>query len=203
MKNGGHDYQLTGNNTYSATGGGGVFLCPDNGAAYSVTGHGNNPSTGQPYTGDETSRFPRSYAINDNAGFNELGSNEGSNGYFWPASYNKGSTLSLLQSPANTIMVCETRINYPDAHPNYLGDRVQPNGTGDGGAGFSSILGHGARSSNFLFFDGHAKAMNAVQTLQQDLWDCYASNADGPGNYPGQQWAIGYANTNPEWNPGY
>ncbi len=201
MKNGGHDYALGPNNLYAATSGGGVFLCPDNGAAWSNAGHGGKTADGQTATGDESSRFPKSYAVNADAGFNELNGNENTGGVsFWPATgYIKSSgTLATLQSPANTIMVCESRYVYPDAHANYMDNRVDAAGNGNGNSSLSGVLVHGGGLSNFLFFDGHVKAMRATTTISQDLWDCYGVNANGTGtNYPGQQWALN--NLPPEW----
>ena len=202
IKDGGHDYQLGPNNVYSATGGGGVFLCPDNGAAWSSQGHGGKDANGNLATGDESSRFPRSYAVNANAAFNELSGTENPGGIsYWPATgYIKTSgTLATIQNPASTIMICETRSIYPDAHAYYMDYRVRADGTGDGGASLSTVLVHGGGLSNFLFFDGHVKALRAAQTISQDLWDCYADNSLGKGtNFPGQQWAL--ANLAPEWN---
>ncbi len=201
MKNGGHDYQLGPNNVYAATSGGGVFLCPDNGAAWSTAGHGGKTSTNQTATGDESSRFPKSYAVNADAGLNELSGRTFGSISFWPATgyINQSGTLATLQSPANTIMVTETRLVYPDSHPNNLDDRVDAQGNGNGNSSLSAILVHGGGLSNFLFFDGHVKAMRASQTISQDLWDCYGDNANGKGaNFPGQQWAL--SNLAPEWS---
>jgi len=201
MKNGGHDYQLGPNNLYAATSGGGVFLCPDNGAAWSTAGHGGHTAGGALATGDESSRFPKSYGINADAGLNELGGQTFGHTSFWPATgyISTSGTLATIQNPAGTIMICESRSVYPDSHPNNMDDRVDAQGNGNGNSSLSAVLVHSGGLSNFLFFDGHAKAMRAAQTLNDDDWDCFGSNADGNGTgFPGKQWMLN--NLAPEWS---
>jgi prepilin-type processing-associated H-X9-DG protein len=195
---------------YANHGDGGVFICPDNTATWSNQSpiywgiHDTAFDTVAGSGGDETTRFPRSYAINGYAGINESG-NTGNGGHFWPCvgdgncDKNSGA-IAQLQTPANTIMVAETRVMFPDISPEYLGNECTASGIPAGGVSTSCIQGHTGGRSVFLFFDGHAKAMNAPQTITQDLWDCYAANGRGAA---AQKDDLNRANGVPEWNPGF
>lgn len=195
IQNGGRNYNN--GQVYNSPGSGGVFECPDNTTAWSSSqAWGLGP--GQP--GDETSRYPRSYAVNDDAGVNETGPNV----QFWPASYNTASgAIALLQQPANTIMIGETRIIFPDIHAEYTAYEVKPDGTPWGNQPLSAIKGHMAGMVDFIFFDGHVKAVQALQALRNDYWDCYGPAGYGTGtNWPGQAAVLQAASQVPEWNPG-
>lgn len=199
IKSGGRNYN--GGQTYTTEGNGGVFQCPENTAAWSNSqAWGLGP--GQP--GDETTRYPRSYAVNTDAGLNELGKDSsGNQKQFWPTSYSVGAaSVGTIQNPASTIMVGETRIVYPDIHAVYLSYEVKPDGTPWGGQSYSVIQGHGGGMTNFIFFDGHAKAVRATQSIQNDYWDCFTSNGYGTGGGSGQAGILSGAQGVPEWNPG-
>jgi prepilin-type processing-associated H-X9-DG protein len=203
VKSGGQAYNN--GNPYPNHGSGGVMQCPDNTAAWSNSsvwwniGTYNTPGAG----GDETSRFPRSYAVNDYAGINENGSQNG--GHFWPCvgdtscNENQGAT-STLQTPSTTIMVAETRMPFPDTNSAYLGYECTSGGQPAGGQEDSCIQGHTNGFSNFLFFDGHAKTLKALSTIQNDYWDAYASTGLGANQ---QKQDLAAAGTVPEWNPGF
>lgn len=194
---------------------GGVFECMDNDSAWSNApvwwslGSYDQNGTG----GDETTRFPRSYAVNSSAGFNEKGYFTGKDGNrypfdFWPCEApgdnsctpNAG-VLATLQNPASTIMVCETRLPFSNAGPGYAMDECKPNGQPWGNQPDSCLSGHYGGMSNFVFFDGHAKSIKMTQAFSQDLWDCYL----GPKGYGQAQLNSDLAsvNTVPEWNPGF
>src|SRR5581483_4703525 len=102
IKSGGRPYNN--GETYTTAGNGGIFQGLENSASWS-----NQPAVywgfGPTTPGDETSRYPRSYAINAHAGHNE-GNREGA---FFPEitpgpTVNPGGSLALLQKPAETIM---------------------------------------------------------------------------------------------------
>lgn len=196
IQNGGRPYNN--GQPYADHGGGGVFQCPDNSAAWSSA----NVWWAVPHPGDESTRFPRSYAINSYAGVNENGPNNG--GHFWPCvgdgtcDKNPG-TISTLQTPSSTIMVAESRLPFPDTSSTYLGYECAADGTPTGGVSTSCVSGHGGGFSDFLFFDGHVKALHALSTIKDDLWDCYGPNGFGAT----QQTAdLAAAAQVPEWNPG-
>lgn len=190
IKDGGRQYNS--GQTYTSAGPGGVYQCPDSTDPWASTqAWGLGP--GQP--GDETTRYPRSYAVNSDCGVNEMGPNYS----FWPTSYSTGGSLSVLQTPANDIMVGETRIVFPDIRAIYTSYEVNAQGQPWGGMPESIIKGHGGGFTNFIFFDGHAKTTKAIAALQNDMWDCYAATGYGPAT---QNSVIVNANTVPEWNPG-
>lgn len=193
MKNGGRPY----NNgyPYRVGEGGGIFICPDNEVPWSST---RAWGIGPGLPGDETTRFPRSYAVNDDAGVNELGTRTP----FWPCvgymPCGQGN-IAVFQQPSSTIMIGETRIVFPDIHAVYTSYEVNNQGQPWGGQPWSVIKGHGGGFTDFVFFDGHAKAVNAIQALRSDLWDCFGPNGYG-STY--QQNVIRAAERVPEWNGG-
>lgn len=200
IKNGGREY--ANGQAYNTRGNGGVFECPDNVAAWTAY---PNWWGGTPGPGDETTRFPRSYAVNNYAGYNELG-NTGPNGGaqgIWP-SPNDGSngpgTESTLQTPASTIMIAESRMPQIDCNALWLAFRCNPDGSW-GSSQYSVIKGHGGGFTNFVFFDGHVKATRATNSVRDDLWGSF-----GPGRWD-RNALLGNSGetvmTCPEWNPGF
>ncbi|MDX1934046.1 MAG: DUF1559 domain-containing protein [Capsulimonadales bacterium] len=203
IKNGGRAY---GDGTaYTQAGNGGIFQCPDNSAAWSSA-----PVwwtiTGQP--GDENTRFPRSYAINKDAGRNETGRS------LWPEIQPDGpgkwvnqggnGSIASLSRVADTIMTTETRLPFSDFQAENLSYQCKQDGQPWGDTGYSCGKGHMGGMINFTFFDGHAKAIKAIQSIQNDLWDCYGPSGWGTGdNQPGQAWNLRNASAIREWNPGY
>ena len=194
IKSGGRDYNN--GQPYADHGSGGAFYCPDNTASWSnadVWWHLSSydtPGSG----GDETTRFPRGYAVNSSAGGNE-------NARFWPCKGDgscegNSGAISLLDTPANTIMVAESRLPFADTSAGFSTYRCTSRGVPDGGASTSCVQGHMAGTTNFVFFDGHAKSVRATTAIKDDLWDTYKSN-------PGQQATdLNNAAQIPEWSPG-
>ena len=152
IKNSGRPYNN--GQPYKDHGDTGVFSCPDNAAQWSSIVDWGFAGTG--YPGDETTRFPRGYAVNNALGENELGANA----EFWPApGDNSGSgNIAILSTPANDVMIGETRGALVDMDPDYLGYESTADGAFVGGAPDSAVVGH-SRMANLLFADGHAKAM--------------------------------------------
>ena len=133
LKSGGLPYNN--GQPYANHGDGGVFVCPDNSATWSTADVWW--SIGAPgHMGDESTRFPRSYAVNSYAGINENGPNNG--GHFWPCigdtSCDKNAgAISTLQAPSNTIMVAETRLPFPDTNSGFMGYECTAAGQPSGG----------------------------------------------------------------------
>lgn len=196
VKSGGRPYNN--GQPYADHGSGGVMECPDNSAAWS------NANVWWPvaHPGDETTRYPRSYAVNDYAGINENGSQNG--GHFWPCvgdttcDKNQGA-IPTLQTPASTIMLAETRLPFPDTDAQFETYECTADGTPAGGQSTSCIQGHGNGYTNFLFFDGHAKMVKGLAAIKDDLWDAYAPTGLGAAQ---QQADLANAAQIPEWNPG-
>ena len=170
IKNGGRPYNN--GQPYADQGTGGVFMCPDNQAAWSTVKTFGFIGTGTP--GDESSRYPRSYAINDRAGVNE----QGTSGKFWPCVGDSpcgSGAVGIISNTAGTIMIGETRGAAIDITPFYLGYRSTADGNFDGNASYSGVQGH-SKFTNVLFFDGHAKAVSPSQSVSNDMW----GNFTGP-----------------------
>ncbi len=193
IKSGGRPYNN--GQPYADHGEGGVFSCPDNTATWSTA----DVWWALPHPGDESTRFPRGYAVNGNAGVNESGNANG--GHFWPCvgdgSCDKNTgAISILQSPASTIMVAETRLPFPDTNPGYMGFGCSAAGQPLGGQSTSCSFSHGSGRSMYLFFDGHAKALKGLSTIKDDLWDCYGPTGQGAAQ---QQSDLTSAANIPEW----
>src|SRR5579883_1662217 len=170
IKNGGRDYNN--GQTYTTAGNGGVYQCLENSAAWSAQKaiYWGNSGPGEP--GDESTRYPRSYAINNHAGHNETGKEGG----FFPEitpgpSVVPGGTLAVLSQPSSTIMIAETRMFYPEIWWQTMGYECTPDGIPAGGQPTGCISGHHSGMSDFAFFDGHVKAVRVQKTVQDDLWD--------------------------------
>ncbi|MEI7575861.1 MAG: prepilin-type N-terminal cleavage/methylation domain-containing protein [Armatimonadota bacterium] len=202
IKNGGRPNTIAGG--YNTTpGNGGIFQNPLNESAWSnALSDGNGP--GLP--GDETTRFPRSYAVNKDAFRNESNCAQ----TFWPeiyggTVYNSGGSFTSLNNVAGTAMLAPTRRIYPDIEAAELGRGATAIGseTSTFPASHSLVPANGNRTMNFGFFDGHAKSINAYQSVATDVWGSFGGpnrtfvcdpfwggyNRGGPGN--GQPWATG------------
>jgi prepilin-type processing-associated H-X9-DG protein len=197
--------------TYTTPGDGGIFQCLENSAAWSAQPVVYWGGWGPSEPGDETTRYPRSYAINFHAGHNE-GNKEGA---FWPEvtpgsdadhpSVNPGGSLAIIQNPASTIMLAETRMFFPEIWDSAIGFECTPDGIPAGGQPTGCIQGHHGGMTQFAFFDGHAKAIRLQKSVSDDLWDAFAPNTDWGGGYTGaqaQQDILNSVNGIQEWNPG-
>jgi prepilin-type N-terminal cleavage/methylation domain-containing protein/prepilin-type processing-associated H-X9-DG protein len=192
IKNGGRG--VAGDSTaFTTTGNGGVFQCLENSAAWSdkqTWGFG----VGRP--GDESTRFPRSYAVNKHAGVDEQDRS------IWPeeqpwGNAGGGGSIAGLDKPAGTIMVVESRMPWGDLD-SWVANTYECTRLGEpaGGTGVSCMQGHGGGFTNFAFFDGHVKSVRALQAIADGSWG-YATR------YPGWQTSqTNAARTIREWNPG-
>ncbi|HZO92027.1 MAG TPA: prepilin-type N-terminal cleavage/methylation domain-containing protein [Chthonomonadaceae bacterium] len=203
IKSGGRPYNN--GQTYTTPGNGGIFECPENTASWSAQKavYWGNFGPGEP--GDETTRYPRGYAINFHAGHNEANRE----GAFWPeitpGSVNPGGSLALLQQPANTIMLAETRMFFPEIWWQAMGYECTPDGIPAGGQPTGCISGHHGGMTNFAFFDGHVKTLRLQKSVADDLWDAFAPNTDWGGGYTGaqsKQDVLNSINSITEWTTG-
>jgi prepilin-type N-terminal cleavage/methylation domain-containing protein/prepilin-type processing-associated H-X9-DG protein len=194
IKNGGRSDTGTTNTSYNTTPGGvSIFMNPLHPNPWSTSGGiDSNPNGG---AGDETSRYPRSYSINRSAGLNEVGfTGQSDNSASWWGNvwgYNgaygtEGQNGSLTQftNPAGTTAFAESRwadVDFYDYEAGY-------GCTADGAWGNTNSceLTNGNGTSNFGFFDGHAKSINILQASALDIWDACqfhaqdTSGSDGP-----------------------
>ena len=202
VKNGGRGVGQSAPGTgtkFTTEGDGGVFQCPDNVAAWTAYSNWWGGTAGP---GDETTRFPRSYAVNNYAGFNEIGRINNTDQGIWPSpndGTNGPGAIAFLETPASTIMIAESRLPQIDCSAWWLAYRCNPDGSW-GSSQYSVIKGHGGGFTNFSFFDGHVKAVRAINSVKDDLWGSF-----GPGRWDRNQLLTTNGenvNNCPEWNPG-
>jgi prepilin-type N-terminal cleavage/methylation domain-containing protein/prepilin-type processing-associated H-X9-DG protein len=196
IKNGGRQYREDGL-PYQTKGTGGIYESPMATAAWSTAKAWGFAGTG--YPGDETTRFPRSYAINSSAGANELGWDSTNNRWFkiWPCVGDSGcgsGNMTSLNKPAETIMISMTRMAFNDTWAETISYRCTSAGEPWGGQPTSCVQGVGNGGVNFGFFDGHAKNVKAVQSVSKDLWGMFTAAGDNYKNQIAQDTAA-----IPEW----
>ncbi len=195
IKNGGTPDKATGVFNDKA-GNGGIFQDNLNASAWST-----EDQIGPNRPGDETARFPRSFGVNKDAGRNEFGGPD-ANGRcadtIWPEIYpngnggqdvyNQGGNQGKLQQPAQTFMLVGTRRIFPDTESGELAQGNSGTGRGVGTpSAFSSVAGAGNGQIIAGFFDGHAKSVNAFQSIDKDNWGAF-----GPGGYASCPWGKDY-----------
>ncbi len=198
VKNGGRDYN--GGVPYTTTGQGGIYQSVVNDAAWSNLSpiYWGWPAAQGP--GDETTRFPRGYAMNGSAGNNEM------NGQSiigqWQADHLQGTPGSITQltAPANTILIANSRIYFTDTGADHLRYMCTPNGIPAGGQQTSCIAGTKNRNTTVSFFDGHAKNVPAAATISQDMWGSITRNETLNPGYT-KQFLIDISGI-PEWSKG-
>lgn len=206
---------------YGKPGNGGIFQSPLNSAAWSNADRwfGSDP-------GDETTRFPRSYAANKDAGRNEFGGPRPDGrcaDTIWPeiypngsggqTVYNQGGNQGMLQNPAGTAMIAPTRKMFPDTEVSEAGKSATAEGheIDTYPASYSLVAGNQNGQLSFGFFDGHAKSVNFFGSIDQDVWGSFGPGGipacgwntywNGPGN--GMNWKDGiktYARQIKEWS---
>jgi prepilin-type N-terminal cleavage/methylation domain-containing protein/prepilin-type processing-associated H-X9-DG protein len=209
IKNGGK-YPQPGDAPYTQHGDGGIFQAPLNSAAWSTQDLPSGVAGG-----DETTRFPRSYAINNEAGKNEgqCIENGGCRWYsentFWakvepqsngPQNIGGSGNMTSLNSPASTIAITTFRQPWPNAHAIHLAYECTEQGQGWGGTGLACSPGTGNGSINFGFFDGHAKGIKAKAAIANDYYDMFTGITDKGMDWGAQQWMLTQMNGIKEWN---
>jgi prepilin-type N-terminal cleavage/methylation domain-containing protein/prepilin-type processing-associated H-X9-DG protein len=180
IKNGGRVANPVGNGLYTTPGDGGLFQSPLNSAAWSDADQAGFP-------GDETTRFPRSYAANKDAGRNEYGGVTADGrcaDTIWPeiytgTVYNQGGVQGKLENLAGTAMITGTRRAWPDIEV----FQAVSGATANGGftatpAAYSGVAGAGNGLVTFAYFDGHAKQKNFRKSIADDDWGSL-----GPGGF--------------------
>ena len=195
IKNGGKQYGA--GETYKQNGNGGIFESPMADAPWSDLSPiywGWPPMTG---TGDETTRFARSYALNINAGYNEMGG-KSIIGAVETGNVFGGGSATTIDQVANTILIVPTRTFFTGVWTDMIAYQCTPGGIPAGGQTTSCIQGTKNRNATFGFFDGHAKNVNAVSSVTKDMWGSLAYyNLSNP-NY--QRDLAANASTIAEWS---
>ena len=217
IKNGGK-YPKPGGGAYltSEKGDGGIFQAPTWPEGAWLTNWLPSGSAG-----DATTRFPRGYAINNSAGFNEgMGSNEGDGNRYWyteratiwpkveptngvVANQGGGGNITGLNNVAGTIMLTTIRSPWPNQKAIEMAYECLEDGTGWGGTGKSCMRSVGNGGINFGFFDGHAKFIKGKKAVADDmfgLWQPGVMAGSGPTDWGHQQWMLQQMNNIKEWN---
>jgi prepilin-type N-terminal cleavage/methylation domain-containing protein len=146
--------------------------------------------------GDETTRFPRGYEMNYEAGEDESGGTALVAQWSGTLSGTAGS-MTAFQATANTIFLANSRIYFVDVAPDYLGYTCDQNGLPGGSNQFSCVQSTKNRNTTFAFYDGHAKNISPSQSVAQDMWDSIKWNEQAqPGYTAALQQAISVI---PEW----
>jgi prepilin-type N-terminal cleavage/methylation domain-containing protein/prepilin-type processing-associated H-X9-DG protein len=197
VKNGGRPY----NNgvPYTTPGQGGIFQSVVNDAVWSDLSpiYWGWPAAEGP--GDETTRFPRGYAMNGSAGFNETGSGIIAQ---WQADHLQGTpgSITQLESPAGTILIANSRVYFTDTAADYLRFMCTPNGIPAGDQQTSCIVSTKNRSTTVAFFDGHAANVPATRTVSDDMWGWFKRSEQNSPGYTQQ--FLTDMNGIPEWSRG-
>lgn len=172
---------------------GGIFGAPTyDGNWASYTDGGNT------YRGDTSSRFPRAYALNCDAGKNE---NQGDTSdvqsedatlwlraYTWDNNpiYVRGGSgnVNTLESVAGTAMTMGTRTPYPNINSRYFAYGCDMGWCGTSNNQVSYARGIGNKQVGLSFFDGHVKSMNAYKSFADDVYGMYRVRVPG-SDWPG------------------
>lgn len=209
IKNGGTYPKADGTpNTVAQRGtNGGIFASP------TYDGLWNTNDTPNNIGGDGTGRFPRSYALNVDAGKNEGIGNSAHDGgardgiFPWLEDKTQGNVggsgnLTGLENPAGTIMIVGTRLPYAHMQGSYIVYGCDAGWCGQAGwsSGTTWLRGVGNGLLNNGYFDGHAKAVKGTQAISRDEFDYFKSPGYTQDNYPGKKQTLDYMAGIPEWN---
>ncbi|MBI1332565.1 MAG: prepilin-type N-terminal cleavage/methylation domain-containing protein [Armatimonadetes bacterium] len=191
IKNGGRQPKADGT-FYATQGDGGIYSAPTYDGNWANFSDGGNT-----YPGDQTSRFPRAYALNCDAGKNE---NQGDTdvesedatvyqrAYTWdgyPVYVRGGSgQSSSLENLAGTAMTMGTRTPFPNIYSRYFAYGCDSYWCGNANNNVSYARGIGAKQVAFSFFDGHVKTMNGFKSFADDVYDMYKVRVTG-SDWPG------------------
>ena len=201
IKSGGQPYNN--GQSYTQSGNGGIWQSPlaDNPWGTTVAQFWGTPlDRGMTGTGDATTRFARSYALNVDAGRNELGNGIIAKvvaGALSP-NFDGGQTtgvpagVTILEAPANTAMVVPTRMNVLGVQSWWIAETCSQ-GTPVGGPGaISCVPSMKNKQAAFGFFDGHVKGINGVASITQDAWGSYRNlGVNNQNNYSNTVSKIG------------
>ncbi|CAN5434408.1 hypothetical protein BH11ARM2_BH11ARM2_09220 [soil metagenome] len=181
---------------------GGIFASPTWSGSWAKIPEGTN------LFGDTTTRFPRSYSINQNAGVNEGLKGEGVEGMwpwvaYWswetPRNVGGGGSLTSLESPAGTMMIGPTRDPYPNIYAQQLCYGCGGNDCDAVDNSVTVIRSVGNKLINPGFFDGHAKAYDAYKSLDDDIWGEFKNPNYSMDSWPGRKQIKDYMREYKVW----
>jgi prepilin-type N-terminal cleavage/methylation domain-containing protein len=192
---------------------GGIFASPTWSGSWAPVLDGDETNI----FGDTTTRFPRSYSLNQAAGLNEgIGSLDNEDGLvpwvaYWswetPYATGGGGSLTSLSNPAGTMLLSGTEDPYPNIQPQQLCYQCSSGGQPANSCAENDIQKTVIRSvGNAMidvgFYDGHAKGVNGYKSLSDDIWDVFqAPGFNNPTGWPGRVQIAEYMQGYKEWNP--
>jgi prepilin-type N-terminal cleavage/methylation domain-containing protein len=184
---------------YTTAGDGGIWKSVVNDAAWSNLSpiYWGYPAAEGP--GDETTRFPRGFALNGSAGINETGNSIIAQ---WQVDHVQGvaGSVTSLEAPANTIWIANSRIYFTDTAADHMRYMCTPNGIPAGGQKNSCIASTKNRATTVTFFDGHAKNVAGARTISEDMWGSIKRSEQQSPGYTQQ--FLTDMNGIPEWSTG-
>lgn len=196
IKNGGRAVKADAS-MYNSAGEGGIFQSPGYAGAWAKVPESSNGF------GDTSTRFPRSYSINDSAGINEQGSTIWPWVYWWngyePANHGGSGSMTALSSPAGTMMIGPTRDPYPNIYAQQLCYGCSGNDCDAVNPDVTVIRSVGNKMITLGFFDGHAKLVNAYQSLDSDMWGEFKNPSYSGQGWPGAPQIEAYMRGYKEW----
>ncbi|MDX2065353.1 MAG: prepilin-type N-terminal cleavage/methylation domain-containing protein [Fimbriimonadaceae bacterium] len=207
IKNGGRLPKTNGGfYTAAEQGDGGIFAAPTSDGNWSTFSDGGNT-----YRGDTSSRFPRAYALNADAGKNEFQGDQDAESedatvwqraYTWdnnPIYVRGGSgSVGVLENIAGTAMMFGTRTPYPNIYSRYFAYRCDTNWCGNGNNQQSYARGMGTKQVGLAYFDGHVNSVNAFKSFSDDVYGMYRVRVTGSG-WPGAPAVTFYMSEIGEW----
>jgi prepilin-type N-terminal cleavage/methylation domain-containing protein/prepilin-type processing-associated H-X9-DG protein len=166
IKNGGGRVNDVGQ-IFTTPGDGGIFQSPLSQNAWSNAPVWWTITGGD---GDETTRWPRSYATNMSAGAEELGAEH----IWWPnvGDTGGGGSMTIFQNPAGTAAFVPSKLPFPDLSV-YEALTYECTAAGQpwGGTGIGLQMTDGGGGANYVFFDGHSKHYKIKAAFGADVWD--------------------------------
>jgi prepilin-type N-terminal cleavage/methylation domain-containing protein/prepilin-type processing-associated H-X9-DG protein len=113
---------------------------------------------------DDLVKIGRSYCMNGASAYDGLASGD-------------------VKTPSEIIALCECRYQFPDVYPadQSWSSFLYSHDSSPTPASFEGVMQtHGGGTTNFAFFDGHAKSMKPIQTLTQGRYTLWVNNLSAP-----------------------
>jgi len=157
-----------------------VFICPDNpgGVQGTLMGYSSFPQL------DGAPGIPISYAYSYQIANSYDSTQEDAS----PVTFSGADTLGFVNEPASKILVTESWGEYGMGFPDWITSSGAPAGGGFGDGASARLFASHTGLTNYLFVDGHAKALRPLQTASLtpapfNMWGNFGDNtaAEGTG----------------------
>jgi len=118
-----------------------------------------------------------------------------------PVTFNGADTLGFVNEPASKILVTESWGEYGMGYPDWITSGGAPSGGGFGDGVSTRLFASHTGLTNYLFVDGHAKALRPLQTASLtpspfNMWGNFGDNTAAEGNGCGTPGSSNVAGTN-------